>query len=192
MINNLSCISILNDFDWLFNDSVEGLYHLDHSLHDLLLDNLHSLHLLDDLLNNHDLLLNHLDLSDLRNSVIHDLLNIDRLLNLHYLLNNHLDLYYLGDFHDSLYNPLNYSRHFHDLLRVTLHLHNLLDDLINVFDNLNWNMDNSLYLLNLNDFNWLLHDLFNGDHLGDLHHSLHNLLHYLLHLHNLRHHSEHL
>jgi len=116
VVDNLSCISVLNDFDWLFDDSVEWLDDLNDFLNDLFLDDFNLNKLLNNFFNNYDLLLDHLDFSDLRNGVVHNLLDVNWFFNFDDSLNDDFNFDDFGNLDDSLHNSLDYSWHLYDLL----------------------------------------------------------------------------
>jgi hypothetical protein len=190
MVDHLACVAVLDDFDGFLDDAIEGLDHFHHLLHDLLVDDWHLDHLADDALDWDDLLADELDLADLGDGVVDDPLDEDWLLHLDDLLDYHLDLDYLGDFDDPLDHLLDDPGHFHDLFGVVGDFDYLFDDVVDVLDDLHWNVHDLLHLLDADYLNGLLDNPLDGDHLRHLHYSLDDLLDHLLHLDDLGHHAE--
>lgn len=190
VVDYLAGIAVLDDFNWLLDDAIEGLDHLHDLLYDLLVDDWHLDHLADDTFHSDNLFPDDLDFPNLGDGMVDDPFHEDWLLHLNYLLNYDLHFDDLGDLNDPFHHLLDDARHFHDLFSVVGYFHYFLDDVIDVLDDLHWDMNDLLYFLDAHHLNDLLHNPLNGDHLRDLHYSLNDLLHYLLHLDDLGHHAE--
>lgn len=190
VVYDLSCISIFNNFNRLFNYSVERFNYLYNSLDNLFPNYFNFDHLLNDLFDNHNFLFDYFNFSNLRDSVVNNPFNINWLLNLDNPLHNDLDFNDFWYFNDSFNNSLDNSWNLNDLFSETLNLDNLLNDYVNVFNDLNGYVNDSFNLLNSDNFDWFLNNSFNGDDLGNLDYSFNYLFDNFFNLNNLRNNSE--
>lgn len=172
--------SPLDDFNWFLNNAVERLDDLDNLFDYLFLDDFNFNNFSDDFLDCDNLLLDNLNLFDLRNSMVDNLFNNHRFFNLNNLLLDHLDLDNLGDFNNPLDNLLDNSWDLNNLLSVLRYFDNFLNNVVNNLDDLNGDMNDLFNFLNLDDLDWFLNDSFNGDDLRNLNHSIYDLFNYLL------------
>lgn len=153
MVNNFSCISVLDNFNSLFNDSIEWLDNFNNFLYNLLFDNFHLNNFPNDLFNGHDLLLDYLNYSYFRDSVVNDFLYSKWLLHLNYSLNYNFYLHYLGDFNNSFDNSFDDSWNLYDFLIVMCYFDYFFNDVVDVFDDFNRDMDYLFDFLDLDDLN---------------------------------------
>jgi len=117
--------------------------------------------------------------------MVHYLLDDHRLLYFDYLLNDHLHLDYFGHLDSPLHYLLNYFWYLHDFLIYFLDFYDFLHNSVNVFDDLNWNIDNFFNLLHPSIGDQFFNYFLDWHHHWDLNHSLNNLLDYPWHLDNL-------
>lgn len=190
VVDHLSGVAVLDHLHWFLDDAVEGLDDLANHLHDLLMDYFHLHNFSHYPLHGDELLPDDFHFVVFGDSVIDDALHIDWLLNFNDLLDDYFHLNDLGDFDDAFDYLLDDAGHFHDLLGVVGYFHYLLDDVVHILDDLHWNVDDLLHLLDADYLHWLLDDPLDSDHLRYLHYSFHDLLNDLLHLDDLRHHTE--
>lgn len=113
-------------------------------------------------------------------------LNFDNFVDLHNFLDNSV---YFDDFEDlphDFYRSLKNSGHFDDFLNNSLDWNYFLDNIVNHFGNLDWNIHNSLYFPNLLYFHYLFDYLLDGHNLWHLHNSVYNSLDNFLNFHYFR------
>ena len=151
LVDCLFSTSPLNNLNYFFNYAVERLNDFDNLLNDFLLDDFDFNNFSDDLFNCHDLLLDNLNFFDLNNSVVDDLLNDNWFFNFNYLLSDHFDFNDLGDLDYSFDDLFNDSWDFNYLFSVLRYLNNFFNDVVDDFNDFNWNMDDFLDLLDLDN-----------------------------------------
>lgn len=167
------------------------MWNLDYFL-DYSLDNLLNLdYLTNYLFNCYNLFLDNFYFLDFGDSVINNPFNNYWFLNFDNLFNNDFYVHYFGDLNNPLYNFLDNSWYFYNFFSESLNFNNFLYHIVNILDDLNRNMYNSLHLLNLHNFDDLLNDLLDRDHLRDLDYTFYDFLDNLFDLDDFRNHSEH-
>lgn len=190
MVDDFSCVSVLSDFNRFFNNTIKRLNYLNNPLNNFLLDDLNLDNFSHNSFNWNDLFSNHLDLLNLRNCVINYLFHNSWFFNFNYLLSDDLYLNDLWNLNNSLDYFLDDPGHFNDFLSVLRDFNNFFNDIVNYSDHLYRNMDDFLNFLHLYNFNWLLHNPFNRNHLRNLYHPVNNLLNNLFNFHDFGNNSE--
>jgi len=190
LIHNFSGVAIFNNFDRLFNDTVERFNYLHNSFHNLFPNDFYFDDFSDNSFNLNYFLFNDLNFSDFRDCVIDDSFNYGWLFNFNYLLPNN---FYFNDFGD-LDNSFNYllddSGYFHNFFSILGYFNNLFNDVVNYLNNFHWHMDDLFNFLDLDHLNWLFNDSFNWDDLRNFNDSFNNLFNNFFNFNNFGDYSE--
>jgi len=192
LVDGFSGVSVFDDLNRLFNDSVKGFDDLNNSLNDFFPDDLNLNNFSDNPLNGDNLFPDDFDFSDFRNCMVNNPFDNCGLFDLNNLLLNNSDLNDLGDLNNSLYYFLNDFGNLNNLFGILRDFDDLFDDVVHDFDDLNGHVNNLLDLLDLDDLNRLFDDSFDGDNLRNFNDSVNDFFDNLFDFNDLGNDSENL
>ncbi len=192
VIDNFPCSLNFNFFNNDFLLFGEDVIFVDfHNLfYNLLNDCWHFKNLFDDFFNNDYFFLDHFNFSVLNDRHVDNFLNNSWNLNMYDFLNNNFDSDYFWNFDDSFYDLFNDSWNFNWLLDFSFNNNNFVMIDIDVFIDLDWDVNDFLDFNNLSLLNDSFDNLLDWHDLRNFNDSVNNFLDNFFDLNNLRDNSE--